>query len=116
MLPTLREDVRSFPPSPKKLPVSVIPAREFRERVERRLDALALEAMEHAAPSDPLMDFLHAQLPVAAPPGALLRDPEVPSPRFLRDAPVFLHPLRFGRLRLFLSRFVGRTAWKGWAR
>ena len=38
----------------------------------------------------------------------------IPPPRFLRDSNVFLTPVRFGRTRLFLSKFIGRAAWRGW--
>lgn len=114
MLPTKLEDARSS----GSLKKPVISAREFRACADRQLDVMVLE-MRAARAADPVLAFLHAQQPRPAAPGALQRQPiadDGPAPRFLRDWHVFLHPLRFGRLRLFLSRFVGSLAWKGWAR
>ena len=57
-----------------------------------------------------LDEFLRHKYPPPARPRPLTRT--LP-PRFKREPAIFLGNVRFGRLRLFLSKWIGDMAWRG---
>lgn len=84
-------------------------AQEFLER--QRYDALVDDALDRSNAAVFLREANRLVDSILDPDSAFN---SVPPPRFVIDRHVFLEPVRFGRTRLFLSKFIGRIAWRGW--
>ena len=91
----------SDPVSPISPDFHVSPTEEFRQRA--RYDAMVDAAEDRREAARLFLAHSNRIVDTILDPSASEQTP----PRFVRVAPV-----RFGRVRLFLAKFIGRAAWR----
>jgi hypothetical protein len=111
-LRTLRAPTETAVFPPKTEEIAPITAREWLARADAYVDA----AKEDCNGRDDVLEYLKAFHSGMAERMAqrMAADESIPLPaRFKREPDIFLPNVRFGRIRLFLSKFIGDRAWRG---
>jgi hypothetical protein len=108
---SLRAPAETPEVQPNKPQSNAIPAREFLARVNAHVDEMEADRLRRQAEGGfDVLEYLKRRNPAPAPkPRAAASLPA----RFKREPDIFLGNVRFGRLRLFLSKFIGDRAWRG---
>jgi hypothetical protein len=92
--------------------IQPISGKEFLARVNERVDEMEADRLRRQADGGELdiVEYLKRTNPAPALKPAA--EQSIPA-RFKREPDIFLGNLRFARIRLFLSKFIGDRAWRG---